>query len=133
MPGPVYTNHITLVLECPCPQQCIPYLPAADRPVGYINRYIIIVPATRPHGKTQVVTNLQKNTKPSIRNNHPPSTGSILLIFPAESKQMPLIVTVYRPVGTDKIKTVVKHSRLLYRKTTSKSALMHFRHPTHPL
>ncbi len=103
---PVTAGDIGLVLDSAGDQQRLPVQGARRRPVGNIQRQIIVVQITRPYRKAQVVTDQRQDTPSAPFKDHASVTSLIMMVFIGHTEQVPFIIMVHRTVGLDQQEAV---------------------------
>ncbi len=103
---PVTAGDIGLVLDSAGDQQRLPVQGARRRPVGNIQRQIIVVQITRPYREAQVVTDQRQDPPSAPFKDHALVPGLIVMVFIRHTKQVPFIIMMNRAVRLDQQEAV---------------------------
>ena len=93
----VTAHHVRLVLNCTRYQQRLPVQGARCRPVGNIQRQVVIVAVARPHREAQVVADQRQNTPAAPLEHHALVTRFIVMMLIRHAEQVAFIVKMHFP------------------------------------
>ncbi len=105
-PHAVAAHHVRLVLNRARHQQRLPVQGARCRPVGNIQRQVVIVAVTRPHREAQVVADQRQNTPAAPFEHHARVTGFIVMMLIRHAEQVAFIVKMNVPFRLDQQEAV---------------------------
>ncbi len=129
---PVTAGDIGLVLDSAGDQQRLPVQGARRRPVGHIQRQIIVVKVTRPYRKAQVVTDQRQDPPSAPFKDHALVSGLIVMVFIGHTEQVTFIIMMDRAVRLDQQEAVNGPALSLQRRAAGDQRLGLRRPGMHP-
>ncbi len=131
-PHAVAAHHVRLVLNRARHEQRLPVQGARCRPVGNIQRKVVIVAVTRPHREAQVVADQRQNTPAAPLEHHARVTGFIVMVLIRHTEQVTLVVEVHLSFRLDQQEAVHRAALRLQRGATGNQRVGLLRFGMHP-